>query len=70
MTNASGIPIPSPTLAPVLSEDDELGVADAEGEDEVVVLALVDVDIEDGVLEVVVVVDDDVVEISELELVI
>lgn len=63
MANASGIPTPSPTIAPVLRDDEELGVAVAVEDD--VVAAMV-------VVAVIVVADFDVVvaEVVELELVV
>jgi hypothetical protein len=63
MANASGIPTPSPTLAPVLRDGEELGVAVAVEDDVAVtvvaVIVVTDVDVAE-----------DVVEVVELELVI
>jgi hypothetical protein len=64
IASASGIPTPSPTLAPVLRDDEELGVAVA-AEDDVVATMVV--------VAVIVVADFDVVvvaEVVELELVV
>lgn len=62
MANANGIPIPSPTLAAELSEDEELGVADAVGDDLGVAVTIV--------VGVLMVVDIEVLVLEEVELVV
>jgi len=67
MANASGIPTPSPTVAPMLRDGEELGVAIAiEGDVAITVVAVIvviDVDVAEDVVEVV------GLELVELELV-